>query len=109
MSLAQIPSKNMVVADITPNFSMLLSRSWATKLKGTLHMDISYTTIHVFGQEIWLYREIILKCMVSRKTRLNNHPIYSVETKVSSSIFYNDLSFEEEEPTTVMTVDDKVT
>ena len=44
MSLTQILSKNMVmdvvVADIPPNFCMLLSRSWDTKLKGTLQMDI---------------------------------------------------------------------
>jgi ribonuclease HI len=37
----------------------------------------------------------------------NNHPIYSIDTDIDSSIFYNDLSFEEEEPTTVMIVDDK--
>ena len=53
ISLAQIPAKNMVmdvvVADIPPKFGMLLSRSWATKLKGALQMDMSYATIHVFG------------------------------------------------------------
>jgi len=40
MSLSQIPSKNLVmdvvVTDIPPKFGMLLSRSWAVKLKGTL-------------------------------------------------------------------------
>jgi hypothetical protein len=40
VSLAQIPSKNMVmdvvVADIPPKFGMILSRLWATKLKDTL-------------------------------------------------------------------------
>jgi hypothetical protein len=40
LSLAQIPAKNMVmdvvVADIAPKFGMLLSKSWAAKLKGTL-------------------------------------------------------------------------
>jgi hypothetical protein len=49
VSLVQIPSKNMVMdvvfADIPPNFGMLLSRSWAVKLKGTLQMDMSYATI----------------------------------------------------------------
>jgi hypothetical protein len=111
VSLSQIPSKNMimdvVVADIPPKFGMLLSRSWAAKLKGTLQMDMSYATIHVFGQERRLYREVLLKYMVSRKTQPNNHPIYSVDTEVGSSIFYNDLSFEEEEPKTVMTIKDK--
>ena len=53
MSLAQIPSKNMVmdvvVADIPPKFVMLFSRSWVAKLKGTFQMDMSYATIPIFG------------------------------------------------------------
>ena len=53
MSLSQIPSKNLVmdvvVADIPQKFDMLLSRAWVTKLKGTLHMDMSYATILIFG------------------------------------------------------------
>jgi hypothetical protein len=111
MSLSQIPSKNMVmdvvVVDIPPKFDILLSRSWAAKLNKTLHMDMSYSTIPIFGQEKRLYREVFLKYMVSRKTKQNNHPIYSVDTEVDSSIFYNNLSFEEGKPTTVMIVGDK--
>jgi hypothetical protein len=111
VSLSQIPSKNMimdmVVVDIPLKFGILLSRSWAAKLKGTLQMDMSYATIPVFGQERRLYREVLLKYMVSRKTQPNNHPIYSVDTEVGSSIFYNNLSFEEWEPTTVMAIKDK--
>ena len=53
ISLDQIPTKTLVmdvvVADIPPKFGMLLSRSWATKLKGALQMDMSYATILVFG------------------------------------------------------------
>ena len=53
VSLHQILEKSlfmdMVVADVPPKFGMLLSRSWAAKLKGTLQMDLSYTTIPVFG------------------------------------------------------------
>jgi hypothetical protein len=112
MSSSQIPSKNMVmeivVADIPPKFAMLLSRYWATKLKGTLQMDMTYTTIMVFGQERRLYREVLLKYMVSIKTQPNNYPIYYVDTEIGSSVFYNDLSFEEGEATTVMIVEDKV-
>jgi hypothetical protein len=111
VSLAQIPSKNMVmdvvITDIPPKFGMLLSRSWAAKLKGTLQMDMSYTTIPVFGHDRRLYREVLLKYMVSSKTQPNNHPIYAIDTEVGSSIFYNDLSFEEEEPTTIMTTDEE--
>jgi hypothetical protein len=54
VSLSQIPTKNMVmdvvVVDIPPKFGMLLSRSRAAKLKGTLQMDMSYAAIPVFGQ-----------------------------------------------------------
>jgi len=59
---------------------------------------MSYPTIPVFGQERRLYREVLLKYMVSRKSKPNNHPIYSIDTEVGSSIFYNDLCFEEESP-----------
>jgi hypothetical protein len=60
ISLSQIQLKNLimdiVVADIPPKFGMMLSRSWAVKLKGTLQMDMLYATILVFGQERRLYR-----------------------------------------------------
>ena len=54
VSIAQIPSKSLVmdvvVADIPPKFGMLLSRSWAAKLKGALQMDMSYATFPLFGE-----------------------------------------------------------
>ena len=54
ITLVQIPSKSMVmdmvVASISPKYGMLLSQSWGAKLKGTLQLDMSYTTIQVFGQ-----------------------------------------------------------
>lgn len=55
VSLHQIPEKNIVmdvvVADVPPKFGMLLSRSWASKLKATLQMDLSDATIPVFGMQ----------------------------------------------------------
>jgi hypothetical protein len=72
LSLAQIPAKHMVmgvvIADIPPKFDMMLSRSWDVKLKGTFHMDMSYATIPIFGHDRRLYREVMLKYMVSNKT-----------------------------------------
>jgi hypothetical protein len=113
VSLAQIPSKNMVmdvvVADTPPKFGMLLSRSWVVKLKGTLQMDMSYDTIPVFGHDRRMYREVLLKYMVSNKIQPHNHPIYVIDTEVGSSIFYNDLSFEEEESIAIITVNEKTT
>jgi len=83
---------DVVVADIPQKFNMLLSRSWAAKLEGTLQMEMSYANIPIFSQERRLCREVLLKYMVSIKTQSNNHPIYFVDTKIYS-IFYNDLSF----------------
>jgi hypothetical protein len=102
VSLAQIPTKNMVmdivVVDIPHKFGMLLSRPWAEKLKGNLQMDMPYATIPVFGQDRRLYREVFLKYMIKNKSWPSNHTIYFVETAMGSSIFFNDLCFEEKEP-----------
>jgi hypothetical protein len=69
ITLVQIPVKSMVmdvvVVDIPPKYGMLLSRSWGAKLKGTLQLDMSYDTIPVFGQHRRLYRETLMKYMVS--------------------------------------------
>ena len=43
---------DVVVIDIPPNFWMLLSSSWASKLKGTLQMDMSYATIPLFTEHM---------------------------------------------------------
>ena len=45
VSLHQILEKNLVMdvvmTNVPPKFGMLLSRSWETKLQGTLQMDLS--------------------------------------------------------------------
>jgi hypothetical protein len=46
--------------------------------------------------------------MVSNKAQPNNHPIYSVNTEISSSIFFNDLSSEEKVPKIDVTIKDKL-
>ena len=52
---------DIVVADIPPKYGMLLSRSWGEKLHGTLQLDMSYSTISVFGQQRKLYKENLMK------------------------------------------------
>ena len=93
VSLHQIPEKsivmNVVVVGVPVKFGLLLSRSWAAKLKGTLQMDMSYATIHVFGEQRRLYRENRLAYMISSPKYPENHPIYSVETDLGSAIFCN--------------------
>lgn len=61
ISLAQIPSNNMVmdviVASIPEKIGML-SRSWGAKLGGYLQLDITNATFPIFGGEsMRLYRE----------------------------------------------------
>jgi len=94
ISLVQISSKSLimdvVVADIPLKFGMLLSRSWAVKLKGVLQMDMSYATILIFGEQRKLYREQKMAYMVGNAERPINHPIYSLDTKMGSAIFFNE-------------------
>lgn len=69
VTLVQYPGKSIVmdivVVDIPPKYGMLLSRSWGEKLQGSLHLDMSYAKISVFGQLKKLYRETVMKYMVS--------------------------------------------
>ena len=79
VSLHQMPKKSIVmdvvVADVLVKFGMLLSRSWAAKLKGTLQMDMSYATIPIFGEKRRLHRENRLAYMISSPKYPENHPI----------------------------------
>ena len=82
--LAQLPMKSVimdvVVADITPKFGLLLSRSWEKKVGGTLQMDLSYATIPVFGRENRrLYRELQFAYIVTDDKNPTNHPLYVVD------------------------------
>jgi hypothetical protein len=93
VSLTQLPMKSVVmdivVVDIPPNFGMLLSRTWAKKVGGSLQMDLTYATIPMFGGEhMRLYREIRLSYIVSDHQNPIKHPIYVVEDEIGSSIFH---------------------
>jgi hypothetical protein len=95
VSLAQLPMKSVVmdivVADIPPKFGMLLSRTWAKKVGGSLQMDLTYATIPVFGSEhIRLYIEVRLAYIVNDHKNPSNHPIYAIEDGIGSSVFHLD-------------------
>jgi len=93
VSLVQYPAitilMDIVVADIPPKYGMLLSRSWGAKLQGSLQLDMSYATISVFSQPKKLYRETLMKYVVSSKEKPQNFPIYSVHSDMDSFILYN--------------------
>jgi ribonuclease HI len=95
INLAQLPMRNMVmdvvVADIPPKFSLLLSHSWSKRLGGTLQMDLSYAIVSVFGGELKsLYRENQLSYIISDGKKIVNHPIYSLDTHFGSCILQID-------------------
>jgi hypothetical protein len=93
VTLSQLPMKSVVldviVADIPPKFWILLSISWAKKVGGTLQMDLSYATIHVFiGEHRRLYKEVRMAYPVSDHE--NPNPVYVIEDELGSSIFHID-------------------
>jgi hypothetical protein len=78
---------DIMVADVPPNFGMLLSISWIKILGGTLQMDLTYSTILVFGGDHRrLYRESQLAYIVSDEADPTNHPIFSLDTDLGSSL-----------------------
>ena len=78
---------DIVVANIPPKFGLLLSRSWSKRLGGTLQMDLTYTTIPMFGGETnRLCRENQLAYIISKERHSANHPIYGVDTNFGSCI-----------------------
>jgi len=93
VSLVEYPNKtilmDVVVADIPPQYGILLSRSWGAKLQGSLQLDLSYATISVFGQPKRLYRETLMKYVVSSEEKPQNFPIYSIHSDMDSFILFN--------------------
>jgi hypothetical protein len=70
VNLAQIPIKSILmdvfVVDVPTKYDMLLSRSWGTKLGGSLQLDMTYTTIPICGGQFTrLYIETRLAYTVS--------------------------------------------
>jgi hypothetical protein len=95
VTLFQLPMKSVVmdivVADVPPKFGILLSRSWIKILGGTLQMDLTYDTIPVFGVELKrLYKEVQLAYIFSDEAYPTNHPIFTLDTDLGSSLLLTD-------------------
>jgi hypothetical protein len=88
---------DIVVANIPPKFGILLSRTWAKKVGGSLQMDLTYATIPVFGgKHRRLYKEVRLAYIFNDHQNPRNHPIYVVEDELVSFFFH----LNEDEPET---------
>ena len=95
INLSQLPSKSIVmdivVADIPPQFGLLLSHSWSKRMGGTLQIDLTYATIPMFGGETKrLYRENQLAYIISNAKNSINHPIYAVDIDFGACILQID-------------------
>jgi hypothetical protein len=78
---------DIVVFDVPPKFGMILSRSWIKRLGGTLQMDLTNATIHLFvGEHRRLYREAKLAYIISDEANPTNHPILSLDIDLGSSL-----------------------
>jgi hypothetical protein len=91
VTLFQLPMRSVVmdivVADVPPKFGMILSRSWIKRLGGTLHMELTYATILVFGGEHRrLYREAQLAYIINDEEDPTNHAIFSLDAYLGSNL-----------------------
>jgi hypothetical protein len=100
VNLAHIPVKSVlmdvVFADIPPKYDMLLSRSWGTKLGGSLQLDMTYATIPIFDRQFTrLYRETRLAYTVSDPLNSNNYPVYVADQDLGNCILSIDDDLDE--------------
>jgi ribonuclease HI len=91
VTLFHLPMKSVfmdiVVVDGPPKFSMLLSRYWIKILGGIVHMDLTCATTPVFvGEHRRLDREAQLAYIISDEANPTNHPIFSLDTDLGSSL-----------------------
>ena len=101
VNLAKILAKSVVmdiiVADIPTRFGMLLSRSWGSKIGGSIKLDLTYATIPVFGgEERRLYRESRFVKMVTKVNGSTNSPVYGKEGEFSCLMLEEDEYFLQE-------------
>ena len=100
LNLAQGPMKiilmDVVVVDVPAKYGMLLSRSWGAKLGGSVHLDMTYATIPVFGGQFTrMYIETRMVYIVSDPQNPNNYPVYVVDQYLGNCILSIDDDFEE--------------
>ena len=61
-------------------------------------MDLSYAMIPIFGMLRHLYRENRLAYMINNRENPENHPIYSIDTDMGSSVLFNEVGPQKDEP-----------
>lgn len=95
VKLTQITVKSVVmdivVADIPARFGMLLSRSWGSNIRGSIKLDLTYTTIPILGgEEMRLHRESRFFKIVMRVDCSGKAPVYWKERELSFLLLEED-------------------
>ena len=76
---------------------MFLSRSWGTKIEGSIKLYLTYATIPVFGgQERRLYRETSFVKMVTKANNSINFSVYNKEVDFSCLMIEEDQDYLQE-------------
>jgi hypothetical protein len=79
---------DVVVPDVLEKYGMVLSISWGAKLGGYFHLDMTNTTIPLFGGKYTrLYRETKLAYIVSDLENPNNY-LCMLFTKIWKVVYY---------------------
>jgi len=88
---------DIVVEDNPPRFSMLLSRSWGSKVGGSIKLDLTYATIPTFrSEERRLYREPRFVKTLTPAEGSRNFPVYGKESDLSCQVLEEDETILEE-------------
>ena len=81
---------DVMVEGIPPKFGIFLSRTWTSKLKGSLQMNMSYVPIPGIGGNKRMYSENRSPYVVSIQESPNTHAIYDIDIDLGCSVLFND-------------------
>jgi hypothetical protein len=100
VNLVQIPVKSILMdvffSNVPTKYGMILSISLGAKLGGSGQLDMTFSTIPIFGGQFTrLYRETRLAYTISDRQNPNNYPIYVVDQDLGNCILSIDDDFEE--------------
>lgn len=86
-----------LVVDIPPHFSMLLSKSWGSKVGGSIKLDLTYATIPTFGGEKKrFYRDSWFVKTVTPAKGSKNSPVHGKDSDISCLFLEEDENLLEE-------------
>ena len=88
---------DIVVVDIPPHFGIVLSRSWGSKVGGSIKLDLTYSTIPTFGgEQRRLHGESRFVKTVTPVKGSENSLVHGKDSDISFLLLEEDETFQEE-------------